>query len=145
MSLEHGNPGRDRCGSGHDCRQMRRKFLRRCPLVEARIRTAPLATLPSQNGCFASHSTTSCPSRGSFQTARNRRRNFRGRERRPARTRNRVTRSTCRVYDMYPNVRREGKDYGVFGGEPSGFFGIYRVAFSSTPSRIGILTPQRRS
>ena len=30
-----------RGGSGHDCRQMRRKFLRRCPLIEARIRTAP--------------------------------------------------------------------------------------------------------
>ena len=30
-----------RGGSRHDCRQMRRKFLRRCPLIEARIRTAP--------------------------------------------------------------------------------------------------------
>src|SRR5882724_12569736 len=27
--------------SRHDCRQMRRKFLRRCPLIEARIGTAP--------------------------------------------------------------------------------------------------------
>ena len=34
---------------------------------------------------------------------------------------------------------------GVFGGEPSGVFGKYKVAFSSTLSRIGILTPQRRS
>src|SRR5258705_3778860 len=30
-----------RGGSRHDCRQMRWKFLRRCPLIEARIRTAP--------------------------------------------------------------------------------------------------------
>src|SRR5215469_17100620 len=30
-----------RGGSGHDRRQMRRKFLRRCPLIEARIRPAP--------------------------------------------------------------------------------------------------------
>ena len=34
---------------------------------------------------------------------------------------------------------------GVFGGEPSGVFGKYNVAFSSTLSRIGILTPHRRS
>ena len=30
-----------RGGSRHDCRQMWRKFLRRCPLIEACIRTAP--------------------------------------------------------------------------------------------------------
>src|SRR5258705_2304760 len=30
-----------RGGSRHDRSQMRRKFLRRCPLIEARIRTAP--------------------------------------------------------------------------------------------------------
>ena len=34
---------------------------------------------------------------------------------------------------------------GVFGGEGSGVFGKYNVAFSSTPSRVGILTPHRRS
>jgi hypothetical protein len=34
---------------------------------------------------------------------------------------------------------------GVFGGEPSGVFGKYNVALSSILSRIGILTPQRRS
>jgi hypothetical protein len=37
------------------------------------------------------------------------------------------------------------KIIGVFGSEPSGVFGKYNVAFSSTSSRIGILTPQRRS
>src|SRR5262245_51443105 len=30
-----------RCGSGHNRSQMRRKFLRRRPLIKARIRTAP--------------------------------------------------------------------------------------------------------
>ena len=34
---------------------------------------------------------------------------------------------------------------GIFAGEPSGVFGKYNVAFSSTLSRIGILTPHRRS
>ena len=34
---------------------------------------------------------------------------------------------------------------GVFSGEASGVFGKYNVALSSTLSRIGILTPQRRS
>src|SRR4029077_12990361 len=34
---------------------------------------------------------------------------------------------------------------GVFGGGPSGVFCKYNVAVSSTLSRIGILTPQRRS
>jgi hypothetical protein len=34
---------------------------------------------------------------------------------------------------------------GVFGGVPSEFLGKYKVAFSSTPSRIGILTPHLRS
>src|SRR5437868_2519334 len=31
------------------------------------------------------------------------------------------------------------------GCDPSGVFGKYRVAFSSTLSRIGIFTPQRKS
>src|SRR6478752_1947015 len=30
-----------RCGSGNDRRQMRWKFLRRCPLIKPRVRTAP--------------------------------------------------------------------------------------------------------
>ena len=34
---------------------------------------------------------------------------------------------------------------GVFGKEPSRVFGKYNVAFSSTLSRMGIFTPQRRS
>jgi hypothetical protein len=34
---------------------------------------------------------------------------------------------------------------GIFAGEPSGVFGKYNVAFNSTLSRIGILTPHRRS
>ncbi len=34
---------------------------------------------------------------------------------------------------------------GVFCGEPSEAFGKYSVALSSTLSRIGILTPHRRS
>jgi len=34
---------------------------------------------------------------------------------------------------------------GIFAGEPSRVFGKYNVAFNSTLSRIGILTPHRRS
>src|SRR4029077_14321308 len=34
---------------------------------------------------------------------------------------------------------------GIFAGEPSGVFGKYNIAFSSTLSRNGISTPHRRS
>src|SRR5262249_36759028 len=62
---------RMRCGSGNDRRQMWRKFFRSGHWSNPAYDPPHIATLPSQNGCFASHSTTSCPSRGSFANGSN--------------------------------------------------------------------------
>src|SRR5438876_4838419 len=104
-----------------------------------------MATFPSQNGCFASHSTTSCPSRGSFVNGSNSPPEFpRPRTSTSANTYPCDAKYAPRSWYVSDMYGVSVKITGVFGREPSGVFGKYNVPFSSTPSRIGILTPQRR-
>src|SRR5216117_4108888 len=102
-----------------------------------------MPTLPSQKGCFANHSTTSCPSRGSFANGSNS----------PPELPRLRTSTSANAYPCDAKYAARAwyvseiygvsvKITGVFDSEPSGVFGKYNVALNSTLSRMRILTPQ---
>jgi len=103
-----------------------------------------MATLPSQNGCLRATQPRRVRRAVHLRMARTRRRIAAAREHRRARTRNRVMQSRhARMY-VSEIVRRQCKDYRVFAASHLGLWQIQcRVQFDL--SRIGILTPQRRS